>query len=414
VGTRKTAPALLLALLASAGGCASPAPPTGLAAARARGAGDGGAEPPPAAAGADDAPASPPAPVDQLLDFSRAVARVNGRTIVLREVRIQFGPSWENYLNRREDLLRLADERLRAIVLRRLLVAEAERIGLTLPEGVLEKEEERQRKAAEAEGTTLDQHARDMGTTRREMSQATAERLMADQARAFFTGYYPPHAYDADTFRPSVDFFVSPDEVRAWGRAHPDRVSVPASARLRLLDLRVDEFRRDGASDAEARAACLAAAERARDRARAGEGFADLVRELSHGYGREEGGLLPPMGPTGSERAEYRAWAFAPERKVGDVSDPIPLPSGAVVLYVEERSGGGTLPIAQWGPIAREELEGIKREIAWIEVRVRLVEEASIEPRELRDQILARLEEERRAAVSLLPPPEPPVRATSR
>ena len=415
-------PALLLALalvpglaIAAAAGCSAPAPPAGLAAALARGA-DGGVESP--AAPSDGAPASstPAATreVDELLDYSRAVARVNGKTIVLREVRAEIGVSWEHYLDRRPDLIRLAEVRLRGIVVRRLLVAEANRIGLPVAEDELERAEAEQRKQAEAGGTTLDQHARDMGTTRREMAERLREGLLAQRAEWYFTGLFPPSQYNEDFFRPSVDLFVTPDEVRAWGRANPEKISFAPWARIRLLDLRADEFRSEGGSESEARARCLAAAEKARDRALAGESFGDLVRELSQGFGREDGGLLPPMRPTGSERPEYRAWAFAPDRKAGDVSAPIPLSSGAVVLYLEDRSEGGERPIAEWGAEARNELEAIKRMIAWTEVRIRLVEEASIEPRTLREQILAWLEEERRGAIEMLPrPAEPAGRASA-
>jgi hypothetical protein len=253
-----------------------------------------------------------------------------------------------------------------------------------------------------------------MGTTRREMAERLREGLLAQEAQWYFTGLYPASHYNEDFFRPSVDIFVTPDEVRAWGRAHPEKVSVVPWARIRLLDLRADEFRGPDGGDADARTRCLAAAENARERALAGASFGDLVRELSHGPGREEGGLLPPMRPTGSERPEYREWAFAPDRKAGDVSAPIPLPSGAVVLYLEDRSEGGEKPISEWGAEARNELEAIKRMIAWTEVRLRLVEEASIEPPRLREQILSSLEEERRGAIEMLPrPSEPAGRASA-
>ena len=418
--TRRPAPVLVIAVLATAGGCAGPPLPSGIAAARALGAGDG-AEGPDA-----DAPAGPLAPpgpeheVDPLLDFSRALARVNGEAIVLRQVRLEVGPEWEHLLDRRADLERLKEARLRDLVLRRLLVSEAKRIGLDVPEGAMEKAELDERRLAESRGTTLDQHARDYGTTRREMRENLREKILEYQARAYFTGQFPGNQYHEDFFRPSVDFFVSPAEIRAWPEKHPTSVEVPASARLRILDLRTDEFRGEGVTDAEARERCRAAAEAARARALAGEPFAELVRELSHGPDREEGGLLPPMRSGGKERREFREWAFAPGRTPGEVSEPILHPHGALLLFLEEREDGGVRPIAEWGAVAGAALAEAKRQAAWSEVRIRLVEDATVEegpgePRGLRDRILGWLDQQRRDALAVVPrPPGAAIRASLR
>ena len=116
-------PAALLAaaVAAAAAGCKSPPELEGAAAARSRGA---AVEARPDAAGGGTS-----APVDPWLDDARVLARVNGKIITLREVRHAMGPAYDQGLNQRDELAAYVAARVRDLVIRRLVVEEAKRIG---------------------------------------------------------------------------------------------------------------------------------------------------------------------------------------------------------------------------------------------------------------------------------------------
>jgi hypothetical protein len=316
-----------------------------------------------------------------------------------------MGPAYEQFLPFREELAAKVNAELRKLILRRVVVQEALRLGLDATEEMMEEEEKRYREMARKKGSTLEQSWRDQGITAREWRDDLRDGLTEFRALMFFTGQFHPSAYREEVFRPSVDLFVAPEEIRAWGESNRAEVEKSASATLRILDLRDDAFRGEGAGDGEARERCAAAAEEARRRALAGEPFADLVRALSQGSDAAEGGLLGPILPDGPQRREFREWAFAPERLPGAVSEPMRMPAGFVLLYLESRQDARAVPIEEWGPVARDRIERVKMNLAWNEVTRHLLESASLDPEALKRSILADLAAEGRALRAALPRP---------
>lgn len=380
----------LLPLLAAAAAaaCSSPGELEGAAAARSRGA---------SVLAGEEAEAKPPGeasrPADPWLDDARVLARVNGRVLTLREVRHAMGPAYDQYLDRREDLARFVQARVKDLVIRRLAIEEARRIGFTVDDEDLERETERAERAAAEAGTTLAQTIRDLGMTRREWDDRTRDDILFQRALYYFTGQFPGRFYDEDRFRPAVDFFVRPGEIRAYGEKHREELGIlrPAQATLRVLDLRKDSFRGPGATEEEAWRLCGRAVDAVEERLRAGESFADLARELSAGPEAPTGGLVGPFLREGPLRAEYREWAFREGRAEGDVSQRLRLPSGYVLLYMERLEPERVRPIEEWAPEARERLLNLKKTIAWNEVQIALLEEAAVSPRDLRDGLLSGL-----------------------
>lgn len=78
------------------------------------------------------------------------------------------------------------------------------------------------------------------------------------------------------------------------------------------------------------------AARRVADEARAGD-FAEVARKYSMGPGRDEGGLL---GTFSKDELDPKLASVAFKMKQGEVSDPIPTPTGFHIIRVERFTGG--------------------------------------------------------------------------
>ena len=399
---RERAAAVLIASAALAAGCAGDPGLEGAAAARSLGASVEG-DPP-----AESKPAAPAKPVDPWLDDATRLAQVNGKVITLRQVRHRMGPAYEQYLDRRDDLARLVHARARDLVEQQVVVEEAKRVGLRVTDEDMDRDEEQQEMEAAKKGDTVEQYLHDMGMTRREWDENRRNDIYYGRARYYFTGEAPARFYAEDRFRPRVDIFVTPDEVRAFGEAHRAEIETPESAAIRVIDLRRDSFREAGSDDEEAWRRCGLAMDAVEERLRAGEPFADVARQVSQGPEAPRGGLMDPFGREGSIRPEYREWAFADGRKEGEVSPRMRLPTGYVILSLEKREAARSPAIEEWGPRVRASLLELKRRLAWAQVLAGLLEEASISPAGFRDTLL----EEARAAVRVLsrqlPPVQPP------
>jgi parvulin-like peptidyl-prolyl isomerase len=323
----------------------------------------------------------------------RDLARVNGQVITLREIRHSMGPSYDQYLDRLEDLARFVRAKVLERLLRRIVVEEARRVGFTVTDEELEQETQRQEKRAAEAGTTLERTILDQGMTRREWDDDLRDDILFYRARAYFTGQFPDRFYDLDRYRPSVDPFVRPEEIRRFGEGHAEELGVRTAARatVRVIDLRFDSFRGPGASEEEARRACARAMDAVEERLRAGEPFADLAREVSRGPEAAGGGLVGPFEGDGPLRREYREWAFREGRSDGDLSPRLALPTGLVILRMERLEPERVRPIEEWAPEARARLLDVKRTLAWNDVQAALLEEASVQPADLKAALLAQL-----------------------
>ena len=229
--------------------------------------------------------------------------------------------------------------------------------------------------------------------TRREWDDRTREDVLYQRALFYFTGQFPDQFYDEERYRPAVDFFVRPGEIRAFGEAHRAEFGIesPPSATLRFLDLRVDSYREAGSPESAAWDRCAKAMDAAEERLHDGTPFADLAREISEGPEASRGGLAGPFLAGDPLREEYRSWAFREGRKDGDVSPRFRNPAGLVLVYMERFEPARSQPIEEWAPRVREHLLDLKKTVAWNEVLIGLLEGGSVTPADLKQLLLGQL-----------------------
>ena len=379
---------LLLVLAALPAACAGPEPLTGAAAARSRGA---------SLSAEEEAAAAPPAdssrPADPWLDDARDLARVNGQIITLREVRQSMGRSFDDYLDRRDALAAFVNRKVQDLVVRRVVVEEVKRVGFIVSDEDMEQETAEREKQAARAGDTLAQNLRDMGMTRTEWNHRTKDEILFRRAFFFFTGQAPGKFYDEDRFRPAVDLYVGPVEVRRYAENHGDVLGIvrPAEATVRMIDLRNDTFRGPGVSAEEAARLCDRAMDAVEERLRAGEDFGILAKELSEGPEAKEGGLFGPFRADSPVRQEYRDWAFREGRADGNLSPRFRLPAGLLLLRLEHLEPARSRPIEEFAPEVRARLVDLKTTLAWNDVQIALLEQACVEPATIKTDLLGQL-----------------------
>lgn len=129
---------------------------------------------------------------------------------------------------------------------------------------------------------------------------------------------------------------VSPVRIETFYKENKDRFYEEDKVHLRLIQL----TRNNGESDADLQA-------QSQDilaRFRGGEKFEDLAKEFSKDARRSKGGDWGPQRRS-DFRKEFSDVAFA--LKKGEASQPIILPEGAFILYIEDRTFAGIQPIDQ-------------------------------------------------------------------
>jgi peptidyl-prolyl cis-trans isomerase SurA len=137
---------------------------------------------------------------------------------------------------------------------------------------------------------------------------------------------------------------VSPVRIETYYRENRDKFYQEDQVHLRLIQL----TRNEGDTDESLRQqANLILA-----RLKAGEKFEDLAKEFSRDARRSKGGDWGLLKRS-DFRPEFSEKAFA--LKKGEVSDPILLPEGCFLLYVEDRKFAGIQPIDE----VRDQIERI-------------------------------------------------------
>jgi len=122
---------------------------------------------------------------------------------------------------------------------------------------------------------------------------------------------------------------VSDREIEDYYNQNVDNFVEEEAVAIREIVLLADTEEQKNARRAEADAIV--------ERARAGEDFATLARELSESGTKDEGGLLGEL-KRGDLSTELEEVAFGIE--VGDVAAPIETPYGFHILLVESKTGG--------------------------------------------------------------------------
>jgi peptidyl-prolyl cis-trans isomerase C len=217
-----------------------------------------------------------------------------------------------------EEVLAAATDR---VIEQKLLAQEARRFGLSPDEGRVAQ---------------LMAAADQQSGGREEL----AERLAAggsspEQLENFYREIELSRAFINHQIRPTVR--VSDDEVVEYYNSNPDVFVRDEQVRARHILITVDE-----GADLDTDQRARQRAEQARERAVAGEDFAELARELSEGPSAPNGGDLgfftrATMAPAVAEAA----FALEP----GDISDVVKMRFGYHVIKVEERRPSGSIPI---------------------------------------------------------------------
>ena len=271
----------------------------------------------PAALPAQDAPA-PPA------DINPPVLEVNGDTIFAADISMVMrnisGQLQAQNLEVPEDqeLVQMATQR---VVEQKLIAQEARRRGIQVND--LRVAEMTKTVEEEAGGRdALQRSLQTMGSSRERFVQMIRE---MDLARTLIEQQI------ASTVS------VSDDEVAAYYEENQARFSGPERVHVRHII-----FAADAEADQETSDAARAKAEAARERALAGEDFAELAREVSEGPTAERGGDLGFVA-RGQMVPEFAAAAFALEP--GQISEVVRSEFGFHVIKLEEKRPAGVLPL---------------------------------------------------------------------
>lgn len=127
---------------------------------------------------------------------------------------------------------------------------------------------------------------------------------------------------------------VSPVRIETYYKENKDKFYQEDQVHLRLIQLTRTEGQTDQSLQQQANMILA--------RLKAGEKFEDLAKEYSRDARRSKGGDWGLLKRS-DFRPEFSDKAFA--LKKGEVSDPIMLPEGCFLLYVEDRKYAGIQPI---------------------------------------------------------------------
>lgn len=145
------------------------------------------------------------------------------------------------------------------------------------------------------------------------------------------------------------DIVVTEQEARAFYEDHPEAFTIPEQVHARHILFTVDQRAGEGAKKA-----ARERAQKARERAVAGEDFAELATELSEGPTARQGGDL------GFFSREQMVEPFAEaafSMEPGDISDIVETRFGYHVIKVEERRPAGRQEFSEIEDQLRERLK---------------------------------------------------------
>ncbi len=204
-------------------------------------------------------------------------------------------------------------------------------------DGVLLVQEAKRRKM------TVDPSIVEKGLTQAETGAGGAEQLDATLKQEGLTRERLKNLIvDSDLVKQLLDSLgqgieISDEQVAEFYKSNPDYFKAPEEVKASHILFKVDQ-----AADDETKAAIKAKAEAARQRAVAGEDFAELAKELSEG----------PSGPKGGDLGYFTkdrmvqpfanaAFALQP----GEISDVVETRFGFHVIKVDDRKPAHTVPL---------------------------------------------------------------------
>lgn len=326
-----------------------------------------------------------PAEAPDLLDPNRVVARVNDQTITISTLRAHHGrAALQRFEAMTEEDLKAHIDRLTiAVIYDRLTLDAARRLGIEVSAAELEGVRKRVDEQARAErGVSLAEDLAQRGMAMWEWEAEMRRTLVLDKYKRMLLG--SRQAISPET-RALFDAYVRPSEVRAW--YDRNRESLKVTEEVQLMAIFVSFSRHEG-EEARARqhAESLVA------RARGGEAFADLVKEV---HGEVPFSMFDePFDRARSESFTPEVRDFAWTAPPGSVSDPIRLGGGMLILHLVRRREARIPPFEE----VREQIEiQIGQRRAWIgerKLKLDLLERSVISPERYKRLTEAALREE--------------------
>jgi parvulin-like peptidyl-prolyl isomerase len=165
---------------------------------------------------------------------------------------------------------------------------------------------------------------------------------------------------------------VSDEELERYYRDNEYRLTFPEQVRVRHILL---TWKPMGTTDD--RAAIRKQMEPILERARAGEDFAELARELSDDYATKRTGGDTGLFKRGEMAPTFEAVAFA--LQPGEISDPVETPFGVHILKLEEHREAYLLPLDEIREQLRDHVREERMEAAVEKEIERLREQGEIE-----------------------------------
>jgi peptidyl-prolyl cis-trans isomerase C len=300
-------------------------------------------------------------------DLNPAVLEVNGEKIyaaqismVMSNIQAQLSGQGEQPDN--QQLVSMATQR---VVEQKLLAQEAQREGIQADElRVAEMMKQLEQQSGGRAG--LESTLATRGSSIEQIEELVRE---MDLSRS----------YIATKIMPTVS--VSDEELTAFYEENPETFRVPERVHARHIICAATA----DADEADA-AAARAKAEAARERAIAGEDFAELAREISEGPTAERGGDLG-FFPHSMMEPAFADAAFALEP--GQISEVVRSNYGFHVIKVEEKRPAGIAPLDEVKEQARMAMEQRKAGAAVEEKLKALSESAEVKPLLQQPQVAA-------------------------
>lgn len=325
------------------------------------------------------APGARSAPRENEQVVEEIVAKVNDEVVLWSDLREEEQAALQQLLEQTRggkmttdeasaEARKLREQMLTQMISSRLMVQQAERLYnmAEVKKDVVRRFKERQKIKSDEE---LDRQLGEWGMTRAELE----DRLVLGAA--------PDFVVDAEVRN---NLGVSEKEARDYYEQHKDQFTAPAQVTFREIVL--------VATDPAVRAGRRAEADRVTARARGGEEFVALVKELSEAPSKSVEGKIGPVPPSDLITEVGRATVSVP---IGGVSDPIETGQGWHILKIEARREAVTSEFekvrndcemavrqAKFGPAFETYVRGLWK-AATIEVRAAYIDRLAPPWREL-------------------------------
>jgi len=295
---------------------------------------------------------------------NRVAAVVNGEAITLREITEAGGPEWQAMEaappgpEREQNRLRLMRAVYTRLLADRLLEAQVRELKIEVSDAEVQAAIEDKKRQYKIDDATLERALAGEGLTLETYRAQLRKQIAANRVLMERVG-------------PRIR--VGDDDVRAYHVQHAAEFVTDVEVRARHVFLPVAA---DASAADEARVKALA--DKVVARARGGEDFAKLARELSQGPSAKEGGDLGWL-KRGVVQPEVERAVFA--LAAGDVSDPIRAKTGFQILKVEERRGGAPRAFDEVKEEIRNRLALDQQDAALQQYLAELKKEAVVEVR---------------------------------